>query len=92
MSVNNSISARTQRLNILILSSAVESSSGSQSESILNRETLLDAFDVLYNQCNKDALKKSDRNILDFSKKCKISVFSGKLYRNIIIDGILFFH
>lgn len=71
MSVNNSISARIQRLNKLILSSTDDSSSDSQSECILSRETLLDAFDVLFNHCNKDALKKSDRNILDFSKKCK---------------------
>lgn len=72
MSVNNSISARIQRLNKLILSSTDNACSGSESKLFLNRETLLDAFDVLYSQCNKDALKKTDRNILDFSKKCKL--------------------
>lgn len=37
----------------------------------LNRDTLLDAFDVLYNECNKDALKNHNANILDFTKKCR---------------------
>lgn len=95
MSANNSISARTQRLNKLIVCCSDESNAvgtqnaasatiGGGSSSIsrsggggcavgqtLNRETLLDAFDVLYNECNKDALRKTDRNIGEFSKKCK---------------------
>lgn len=88
MSANNSISARTQRLNKLIVccsdesnvvgthsaavttgTAAAAATNGGQS---LNRETLLDAFDVLYNECSKDALRKNDRNIGDFSKKCKL--------------------
>lgn len=72
MSVNNSISARIQRLNKLILSSTDGSNVEKSSKIFLNRETLLDAFDVLFNQCNKDALKKTDRNISDFGKKCNI--------------------
>lgn len=85
MSANNSISARTQRLNKLIVCCSDESnigahaataaavntlSTGSCAQS-LNRETLLDAFDVLYNECSKDVFRKNDRNIGDFSKKCK---------------------
>lgn len=52
----------------------------------LNRDALLDAFDVLYNECNKDALKNA--NILDFTKKCEyllISKFSfefGEIKKN----------
>lgn len=77
MSANNSISARTQRLNKLIVCCSDESNVGTHTAAAasagqpLNRETLLDAFDVLYNECNKDAHRKNDRNIGDFSKKCK---------------------
>lgn len=72
MSANNSISSRTQRLNKQIVCCSDNLNSGNHSNSVLlNRETLLDTFDVLYNECNKDALKKSDRNVLDFTKKCK---------------------
>lgn len=74
MSANNSISSRTHRLNKIIICGSDDLSSGGQSNVTLNRETLLDAFDVLYNECNKDALKKSDRNILEFTKKCKASI------------------
>lgn len=85
MSANNSIGARTQRLNKLIVCcsdesnavgthsavSVATSSGGGAVGQSLNRETLLDAFDVLYNECSKDALRKNDRSIGDFSKKCK---------------------
>lgn len=92
MSANNSISARTQRLNKLIVCCSDESnvvgthsaasaaigggggggiSGGGTVGQSLNRETLLDAFDVLYNECSKDALRKNDRNVGEFSKKCK---------------------
>lgn len=72
MSANNSISTRTQRLNKIIVSCSDESNNADNRNSIsINREILLDAFDVLYNECKKDALKKSDPNIFDFTKKCK---------------------
>lgn len=78
MSANNSISARTQRLNKLIVCCSDESNAGTHTAAVasvagqsLNRETLLDAFDVLYNECSKDALRRNERNIGDFSKKCK---------------------
>lgn len=35
------------------------------------REGLLDAFCLLYNECDKDALKKRDRNIAEFVNKCE---------------------
>lgn len=72
MSANNSISSRTQRLNKAIVCCSDNLNSGATTNNLLNRETLLDAFDVLYNECNKDALKKCDRNIFDFTKKCKL--------------------
>lgn len=66
MAANNSVSARTHRLNKLIVAGCDDASTVA-----LNRETLLDAFNVLYNECSKDALKKQDSNVFDFEKKCK---------------------
>lgn len=74
MSAHNSVISRTHRLNKLIVCCSDGLNSGSQTNITLNRETLLDAFDVLYDECNKDALKKNDRNSLEFAKKCKISI------------------
>lgn len=72
MSAKNSISARTQRLNKLIVNCSDDSTSGNNKpDATINRETLLDAFDALYNECNKDALKNHHSNISDFTKKCK---------------------
>lgn len=66
MEANNSVCARTNRLNKLIVTGCDDASAIT-----LNRETLLDAFNVLYNECTKDALKKNDSNVFDFVKKCK---------------------
>lgn len=66
MAANNSVSARTTRLNKLIVTGCDDAAAAA-----LNRETLLDAFNVLYGECSKDALKKNDSNIFDFVKKCK---------------------
>lgn len=72
MSANNSISARTQRLNKLIVSCSDESSNADEKNAVaLNREALLDAFDVLYNEYQKDPSKKIDSSTYDFTKKCK---------------------
>lgn len=72
MSSNNSISARTQRLNNLIVSRSDKSKIVDEKNAVvLNREVLLDAFDVLFNECQKDATKKTDHNVYDFAKKCK---------------------
>lgn len=38
------------------------------------REGLLDAFCLLYNECDKETLKKRDRNIAEFVNKCKFSI------------------
>lgn len=77
MSANNSIISRTHRLNKLIVSCSDDLNFNSQSNAALHRETLLDAFDVLYNECNKDALKKNDRNIFEFTKKCKVFIYKA---------------
>lgn len=73
MSANNSISSRTQRLNKLVVSCLDDSKNAGISNAtiLLNRETLLDAFNVLYNECNKDVLKQKDPNVFEFTKKCK---------------------
>lgn len=78
MSVKNSISVRTQRLDKLILCRMDDSTTENNTTS-LNRDTLLDAFDVLYNECNKDALKNHNANILDFTKKCKYLSYNFRL-------------
>lgn len=38
------------------------------------REGLLDAFCLLYNECDKETLKKRDRNIAEFVNKCKFFI------------------
>lgn len=66
------ISARTTRLNTLILGRP-EALPKEQKEicSGINRDGLLDALFVLYDECNKDAIKKKSKNIQDFTTKCK---------------------
>lgn len=88
MSANNSISARTQRLNKLI-ECCSDDSNGSQSIQSLNRETLLDAFDVLYSECSKDALRKHDRNIVTFTKKCKYISFICEIFLKLKCQRII---
>lgn len=75
MSANSSlpISSRASRLNSLILNRP-ECLSKEQKEvcSAINREGLLDALFLLYDECSKEALKKRNKNIHDFATKCKI--------------------
>lgn len=72
MSASDSIGARTIRLNKIILGkSETNLKNAKQLAATLNRETLLDAFTVLYNECDKDGLKKHDQNIFEFANKCK---------------------
>lgn len=91
MSENISISARTTRLNSLILGRPgkkfsmkdvyafciqfpfIEALPEPQKEICMgiNRDGLLDALFVLYDECNKDAVKKKSKNIQDFTSKCK---------------------
>ncbi|XP_031624942.1 uncharacterized protein LOC116341786 [Contarinia nasturtii] len=86
MTTNNSISSRTHRLNKLIVGRSDNLNCNVHSNNTLNREILLDAFEVLYNECNKDALKKNDRNISEFSKKYQNAVSETKKQRVNIND------
>lgn len=71
MSAKNSVGARTQRLNKLLVSRIDDSNvGGNRTNALINRETLLDAFDALYNECNKDSLRKHNSNVSDFTQKC----------------------
>lgn len=78
MSENLAISARTTRLNSLILGRP-EALPVPQKEicSGINRDGLLDALFVLYDECSKDAIKKKSKNIQDFTNKCKFCLLSG---------------
>lgn len=68
------ISVRTTRINNLILAQTEATSKCSKPLAEgLCREGLLDALCVLYNECNKEFLKKKDRNIFDFVHRCKKS-------------------
>lgn len=73
MSENLAISARTTRLNSLILGRP-EALPKEQKEicSGINRDGLLDALFVLYDECNKDAVKKKHKPIQDFTTKCEL--------------------
>lgn len=76
MSENLAISARTTRLNSLILGRP-EALPKEQKEicSGINRDGLLDALFVLYDECNKDVIKRKSKNIQDFTTKCKFIYF-----------------
>lgn len=69
------INARTTRINHLILGHPEATSKVSRPViEALSREGLLDALCLLFDECNKDFLKKKDRNIFDFVNKCKYIV------------------
>lgn len=69
--MNESISARVTRLNNLIIGHTKGTSKVDKSiVECLSREGLLDAFCLLYNECNKENLKKKDKNIAEFINKC----------------------
>lgn len=75
MSGNSTITIQTRasRLNTLILNRP-ETLSKEQKEvcSAINREGLLDALYLLYDECSsKEALQKRHKNIKDFATKCK---------------------
>lgn len=66
------INARTTRINHLILGHPEATSKVARAVTeALSREGLLDALCLLFDECNKEYLKKKDRNIFDFVSKCK---------------------
>lgn len=68
-----SISARTTRLNSLIINRLETLLKKEQREACraINREGLLDALFLLFDECSKDAVKKRNKNIQDFVTKCE---------------------
>lgn len=76
MSENLAISARTTRLNSIILGRP-ETLKAEQKEICkgISREGLLDALFVLYEECNKDAIKKKSSQVSEFATKCNL-IFS----------------
>lgn len=76
MSENLAISARTTRLNSIILGRP-ETLKAEQKEICkgISREGLLDALFVLYEECNKDAIKKKSSQVTEFATKCNL-IFS----------------
>lgn len=69
---NEAISVRTTRLNHLILGNPVATLKiGKPIAEGLCREGLLDALCLLYNECNKEYLKKKDKHVFEFVNKCK---------------------
>lgn len=75
---NEAISVRTTRLNHLILGGQDlshrdnnQTKSKATSEG-LNREGLLDALCLLYDECSKDGVQKKNKNFSDFVIKCEL--------------------
>lgn len=65
------ISVRTTRLNNLVLNrKAATSRTSKLVADALSREGLLDALCLLYSECNKEQLKKRDKQIFEFVSKC----------------------
>uniref|UniRef100_A0A1B0EWQ0 non-specific serine/threonine protein kinase n=1 Tax=Lutzomyia longipalpis TaxID=7200 RepID=A0A1B0EWQ0_LUTLO len=73
MSVSReAISVRNTRLTKGILS---------RNDAGLNREKLLDAFLVLFDECNREKIKRNDRNVQDFVAKYRPVVEETKMLR-----------
>jgi hypothetical protein len=71
------INVRLCQLNGQLLGRGVAFAGGSSaSKRLLTKETLLDALNVLYDECNNDSLKKNDEFITKFVEKCE-SKFIG---------------
>lgn len=70
------ISVRTTRLNHILLGNVDPALKTNKTISEgLNREGLLDALCCLYDECNKDNLKRKDKNVSEFVNKCKFFFF-----------------
>lgn len=64
------IAVRITRLNRQILGK-VTSGSNKLNKKTIDREALLDALTVLYDECNDDPVKKTDELVRTFVDKCK---------------------
>ncbi|XP_073843419.1 citron rho-interacting kinase sticky [Musca autumnalis] len=65
---SDAISVRSVRLNNVLLGGRGYGVSTLLTE-FLNRESLLDAFCLLYNECDKESLRKRDKHIAEFVNK-----------------------
>lgn len=78
-SESEAISVRATRLNQIIIGNDAgkklgrgrDVNGGVSIASSLNRESLLDALSVLYNECHKESQKKEDKHVSEFVYKCK---------------------
>lgn len=73
-SKNEAISVRSSRLNQIVLGNDAASKLGRGGHSVsdcLNRESLLDALNVLYSECQKESQKNNDKQVVEFVQKCK---------------------
>lgn len=68
------IAVRVARLNRQILGK-VTAGTSTFSKRTIEREALLDALTVLYDECNDDAIKKSDEMVRSFVDKCELFFF-----------------
>ncbi|XP_061399482.1 citron Rho-interacting kinase [Musca vetustissima] len=67
---SDAISVRSVRLNNVLLGGRGYGVSTLLAE-FMNRESLLDAFCLLYNECDKESLRKRDKHIAEFVNKYK---------------------
>ena len=65
MSTNEAVSSRITRLNQLL-----SGKTSGKKVPLLDKETLLDAFVALYNECSTEYMTK-DKNIATYVKKCE---------------------
>ncbi|KAL9906405.1 citron rho-interacting kinase sticky isoform 1-T1 [Glossina fuscipes fuscipes] len=73
----DAITVRATRLNNVLLGSGRSYGISTAFSDSMTRESLLDAFCVLYNECDKEALRNRDKNISEFVNK----------YRNVIEEA-----
>ena len=63
------VSSRITRLNQLL-----SGKTSGRKVPLLDKETLLDAFVALFNECQTEFMQK-DKNIATYVKKCKLQIF-----------------
>lgn len=75
---SEAISVRSARLNQIVLGNGSEGVARNSRAGVsvvqesLNRESLLDALSVLYNECHKESQKSAaDKQVVEFVQKCK---------------------
>lgn len=71
---NEPIAVRIARINNMILGKMSNQASQSTTGKFLAREGLLDAFTVLYDECNNETMRR-DKNVTKFLDKCKFLIY-----------------